>query len=727
MEAEKVRYFEFGNFRVDTRRRILLKNNDVLSLSPRNFDLLLVLIENDGQVLGHDELLDRVWEGTFVEQANLKNAISVIRKILGEDANEGGFIRTIPRRGYSFVAPVNALPDTVVIEQTESEVVIEEYFEADDGEPEPVRIPLALAVTPERLGARTLWFRIVAGVATVAILAAAVYGVWQWRSGSSPWMSVDNIKITRLTSKGTLNGAIISPDGNYFLYATNDNEGAALWVQQIATGSATKLTPKMAASFWFYTFSPDSSYIFYTITNNPDSKENGLFKIPLFGGSAQRVGENTESFTFSPDGKRIAFSRSANGKTEYFTADPDRSNEKLVAAFTEEYRIWSLQWTPDSKGILFALRRFVGDKAVHLVSEYPAEGGEPKIVVPEMEKQITSAAWLPDRRSLVVCLREKNAEIRQLWQFDPSSGELRRITNDDNSYKGFSIPKDGKSIVTITENLLASAWTAADDKFEFKQVTSGSSRIGSIGLTRDGRYIYASTNNGLESIYVADADGTGMHQLTAGTDGIWLTPRVSADGNSVTFASSRGGRPQLFRTDLDGRNTSQLTHHARDVFNGKLLSDNQTVVFQGIDDDKGTSLFKESPDGSESVLANDSFGGWEVSPDEKFLAYVVNDPQTQKAKVVIKSMESGWPYRTFDIQPHWIIRWTRDGSGITFDSNDRDISQLMLQPIDGGPPKVLAKVSGEQIFSFDWAFDGKRISIVRGKQLNDAVQIKFTN
>ncbi|MFT3745504.1 MAG: winged helix-turn-helix domain-containing protein [Pyrinomonadaceae bacterium] len=727
METEKIRYYDFGDFRVDARRRILLKNNETVSLSPRNFDLLLVLVENDGNVLGHDELLDRVWEGTFVEQANLKNAISVIRKILGEDSVEGGFIRTIPRRGYSFVAPVTALPDTVVFEQTESEVVIEEIVEVDDGEPAPGHETLILPSAGQREGARGLWLRVVAGVVAVGILAAVVFGIWQWKAGPSPWMSIDNIKITRLTSKGTLNGAIVSPDGNYFLYATNENDGTTLWVQQIATGSATKLTPKMTASFWFYTFAPDSSYIFYTVTNNPDAKENGLFKIPLFGGSAQRVGENTESFTFSPDGKKIVFARSANGKTSYLTADPDRSNEKVIAEFTEEYRIWSLQWTPDSRGVLFSLRRFVGDKAVHQVREYPADGGEPKVVVPEMDKQITAAAWLPDRRSLIVCLREKDAEIRQLWQFDPSSGELRRITNDDNSYKGFSIPTDGRSIVTITENLLASAWSAADDKYEFRQVTSGAGRIGSIGTTRDGRYVYASTNNGLESVSVVNADGTGVHQLTNGNDGIWLTPRVSADGNSVTFASSRGGRAQLYKTDLDGRNVVQLTRQSSDVFNGKLLADNQTIVFQGIGDDKGTSIFKQAADGTKTVLANDSFGGWDVSPDEKYLAYLVNDDQTQRMKVVVKTLDSGWPYKTFDIQPCGGIRWTRDGSGLTYDSIDGEISRVMLQPMDGGPPRVLTSLTGERIFSFDWGFDGKRLSMIRGKSLNDAVQIKFTN
>jgi DNA-binding winged helix-turn-helix (wHTH) protein len=137
MEDGKNRFYGFGKFRVDTRRRILSKNGETISLSPRNFDLLLVMIENEGQILSHDDLLDKVWEGTFVEQANLKNAISVLRRVLGEVPNEALYIRTVPRRGYSFVAPVEVLPDghaaeTLLYEETVSEFTIGEEVESED-------------------------------------------------------------------------------------------------------------------------------------------------------------------------------------------------------------------------------------------------------------------------------------------------------------------------------------------------------------------------------------------------------------------------------------------------------------------------------------------------------------------------------------------------------------------------------------------------------------------
>ena len=69
--AENIRFYEFGEFRLDARKRILFRNDEPAPITPRIFDLLLVLVQNEGEILGHDTLLDKVWDGAFVEQSNL--------------------------------------------------------------------------------------------------------------------------------------------------------------------------------------------------------------------------------------------------------------------------------------------------------------------------------------------------------------------------------------------------------------------------------------------------------------------------------------------------------------------------------------------------------------------------------------------------------------------------------------------------------------------------------
>ena len=100
------RIYEFGPFRLEVAEHLLLRNGETIPLQPKVFELLLVLVKHHGHLLGKDELLKAVWPDTVVEEINLANNVSILRKALGESGNGQRFIETVPRRGYRFVAPV---------------------------------------------------------------------------------------------------------------------------------------------------------------------------------------------------------------------------------------------------------------------------------------------------------------------------------------------------------------------------------------------------------------------------------------------------------------------------------------------------------------------------------------------------------------------------------------------------------------------------------------------
>ena len=102
--------YEFGRFRLNVAERILLREGDIVPLTPKVFDILLTLVENSGQVVSKDDLMKRVWPNTFVEEGNLTQNISLLRKALGETPGGVQFIETVPRRGYRFVAEINHAP-----------------------------------------------------------------------------------------------------------------------------------------------------------------------------------------------------------------------------------------------------------------------------------------------------------------------------------------------------------------------------------------------------------------------------------------------------------------------------------------------------------------------------------------------------------------------------------------------------------------------------------------
>src|SRR3954470_21442771 len=107
--AEK-QVYEFDGFRVDPVRRRLLKGGKQVSLTPKAFSILVVLLENRGEVVEKEELIRRIWPDTFVTEANLTQNVSSLRKALGERANDHRYVVTVPGRGYSFVAQAVEVP-----------------------------------------------------------------------------------------------------------------------------------------------------------------------------------------------------------------------------------------------------------------------------------------------------------------------------------------------------------------------------------------------------------------------------------------------------------------------------------------------------------------------------------------------------------------------------------------------------------------------------------------
>ena len=97
--------YHFGEFRLDPQERLLLRGEQPLSLTPKALDTLIVLVENSRHIVTKDELMSRVWPDIYVEETNLAQHISMLRKVLGERPDGGQYIETVPKRGYRFVVP----------------------------------------------------------------------------------------------------------------------------------------------------------------------------------------------------------------------------------------------------------------------------------------------------------------------------------------------------------------------------------------------------------------------------------------------------------------------------------------------------------------------------------------------------------------------------------------------------------------------------------------------
>src|SRR5258706_1994113 len=111
-------FYQFGAFLVDPAKCALLRNGEIVPISLKAFEMLLVLVEHRGEVLEKDDLLRHLWPDTIVEENNLARNISALRKALDEHPNEHRYILTVPGRGYRFVAEVKEveLPESASCE-----------------------------------------------------------------------------------------------------------------------------------------------------------------------------------------------------------------------------------------------------------------------------------------------------------------------------------------------------------------------------------------------------------------------------------------------------------------------------------------------------------------------------------------------------------------------------------------------------------------------------------
>src|SRR5271165_1620310 len=107
MSRETKHFYAFGPFRLDSEKRVLVRDGAPVALAPKLAETLLVLVENAGRLVGKDDLMKRVWPDAFVEEGNLNKNIFVLRRVLGEWDGGREYIETIPKRGYRFVAPVS--------------------------------------------------------------------------------------------------------------------------------------------------------------------------------------------------------------------------------------------------------------------------------------------------------------------------------------------------------------------------------------------------------------------------------------------------------------------------------------------------------------------------------------------------------------------------------------------------------------------------------------------
>jgi DNA-binding winged helix-turn-helix (wHTH) protein/TolB-like protein/Tfp pilus assembly protein PilF len=177
IELSESRIFEFEEFRLDAKSRRLYRRagGEIVPLTPKAVELLLFLVRNSPKILSKEELLDTVWENSFVEEANLSQTIFVLRKALGENTKEPRFILTVPNRGYQFIAPVR--------ETSAKDAILEESYLSDENSSEIKNSKLKVKNSNQKSKIKNQkWFWL--AVPLVLLIGFGVY--WFYPSSKPP-------------------------------------------------------------------------------------------------------------------------------------------------------------------------------------------------------------------------------------------------------------------------------------------------------------------------------------------------------------------------------------------------------------------------------------------------------------------------------------------------------------------------------------------------------------
>lgn len=763
------RLYEFDGFQLNPAERLLVRDGMPVPLTPKAFEMLVILVSNSGRLLTKDELMRAVWSDAVVEENNLDKNISALRRALGERGTERKIIETVRGHGYRFNATV-----TEIVADRNNGTILAITADPPDSAvqaviPHPPHLPhLNAAPTTVRTipsspvenpaGESALKSRrrkSALGLAAVLLLAVAVT-LWFWPSTERLPDAPLEFNVAGLTRGGYIYNAVLSPDGRYFAYTEQEGDAARLWLRQVAGGQPVALVSEIEHPIPGLTFSPDGQAVYF-VTTGPKNPQGALYRVAASGGPATKLLTGIASpITFAPDGRRVAFIRPANlpnGKNEgnsLVLADVTGGNERIVLTHRglERFGVSGPSWSPDGKEVACQLLSGLTKTSdeVWRVIGVNVQTGAQRMLTAQPWDGCGRIVWMRDGRGLVLVGTKQGESATtardSIWFVPQPDGAIRRITIGFNRhfYNSLSVADDGQSLLVIPFNRASQIWSVAarghGEKTRYDapspvQLTTGTGEgRGGIVSLADGRVVYAARTGEHVDLWQMNHDGSQQQQLTTAPP---FLEEVSAppDGRFFVFASNLAGYSHLFRVNHDGTNLQQLTNGESREIDSDCSPDGRWIVYASQSSQPGRiaefKLWKiPTEGGTPASLTDHEAQTPRFSPDGRWISYAYPDGVRRRAAVI--SADGGAPVKTFEMpdSTEWNIgyRWTPDGQGLTYIVKGKTFDNLWLQPLDGRAPHMLTDFNSGEIYNYAFARDGQHLFLARGYSIRDVLLIR---
>ena len=555
--------FRFGEFEFSVRSGELRRSGEVLRLQYQPLRVLQVLLEYSGEVVTRDEIRERAWPDDSVRDFDnsLRVAVTKLRQAFGDDPENPRYIETVPRRGYRWLYPVT-------VHETTPNIV-----EPDAGRagisvnlaPSPMRVePASLTSVSLKPSRRTVLLRRI--VLTLALWMVASAAIWFLR----PQPGKPDPRVSPLTTyPGLEDTPALSPDGTRVAFAWTGpipSDPYRVYVKRVGEEAAQRVTETPAeAADGAPVWTPDGRSVTFFRRDGPSS---GIYIAPAQGGPARLL---TTSSLGGSRIRRARFDVSPQGNSIVY---PERlAGQQTIALFLLDLgTMQSHQLTyppPDSEGDgdpafshdgkTVAFQRNVLDlEQVYVV---PTAGGDARVLTEDRRMDIDGLAWTGDDRHILV-------GGQQFRQFSASAGE--QASSLISYLPGpVNFPSLRRDLLVYSKGWVnANVWKlnlGSPTRVEgaASKLIASTRQQAAASFSPDGSQIaFQSDRSGFWEIWKSNRDGSNATQLTHLRAPRTGTPRWSPDGRQIAFDSLTPGGSEIYVIPADGGQPRQLTTNA---------------------------------------------------------------------------------------------------------------------------------------------------------------------
>jgi Tol biopolymer transport system component/DNA-binding winged helix-turn-helix (wHTH) protein len=721
--------YRWDDFVLDLDSYRLERAGVPLSLEPKAFNLLALMVQRPGHLFTKQEIFEALWTDTAVTDHALTRVVAQLRRVLGDDAGAARYLETVPTRGYRWIKEVER-QEAERPKAAESAVVPAEAASSrrEGGHEAPARAP---------------------GLAAAFVLGLAALGFLAWAEGRRPTSAALEPSITsndpRWPVQVTTNAGLdmhpaISPHGDAIAFVSDRSGGFELLVRSLGGASAeTPLTSDGGQNVQ-PAWSPDGKLIAYH-----SLRHGGIWVIAARGGTPRQLTTIGARPAWSPDGRRIAYQSdehgdvapngySAQAGSTIWVVDADGSNARTLTTPVKPVGGHSApSWSHDGRFIVFSVFDGLPDNGIWVIATdtgdlSPLDRGH-SLYDPVFATD-DSCVYAAGADAFIVRLPfdSKTGKLSAQRSMIPIAGVP--------GVRGLSLSADGKRLAFAGLALDSQIWSlsiGADGSARgpATAVTSGTSRRNSLPvLSPDGKKIaYMSIRQGeLPNVWVMDADGTDAIQLTS-DETADHKPAWFSDSRRVAYMSKRGHVGGLWSVDIQTRREELVFDFAGaekyPTLEGRLaefqLSPSMTqIAFSLMTPPAGRRAlyvanakpFAPRAVGSPTVSAG--YPAW--SPDETMLAVEIKDGSSTHAGVV--DLRSGMLRQLTNARGQtWVRSWSPDGKKMAVAAQRDGAWSLRWIDVQTGKDTLFAPVNPPRVYVRypDWSAQGDRVLFERGE------------